>query len=185
MVIPYHSIHQKAVIDIANLTLGKAYLDAKSITEFYDKGCLGFVYQENLQVTGFAFALISNTESLITDYRLPEKFIPHMAIEKIALLKTMAIHPKFQKHGFGAAIMGALLLAAEKEKINTIYVVAWKSEQKINLGPLLLQFGFTEIISLVNFWREDSLAKKYACPACGGPPCTCDAVIFKKTSTLS
>ncbi len=116
---------------------------------------------------------------------LPEETLPKEKSKRIALFKTMAIDPLFQNQGYGTALTDARLKGIESMGIKTVFAIAWKTDQTINMFTILSKHGFQEVATLKNYWRADSLEKKYVCPACGGPPCTCDAVIFKKTSTLS
>ncbi len=185
MISPYTSLHQKSVMQIANLTLGEGYLSNQILFDFENSNALGFVALRNQEVVGFAFALILSLGKLKQIIGLPEETLPKEKSKRIALFKTMAIDPLFQNQGYGTALTDARLKGIESMGIKTVFAIAWKTDQTINMFTILSKHGFQEVATLKNYWRADSLEKKYVCPACGGPPCTCDAVIFKKTSTLS
>jgi GNAT superfamily N-acetyltransferase len=182
MILPYNPSFQKQVLDIADATLGQSYFTASEIQQLTTENALGLVAMNDENVSGFAFTLRLTTSQLIEKYHLQEVLIDKNSEQKSAMLKTIAIHPNHQKKGLGTALLKATLNALKEEKIQDLYVIAWKSGNTVNLASLLSEFNFKPMAAIPEYWYADSLEKKYVCPACGGPPCVCSALLYKNST---
>lgn len=56
---------------------------------------------------------------------------------------------------------------------------AWENGDNINIGSILKSLGYTESLTIPEYWLKESIESNYACPRCGSP-CKCSAVIFYK-----
>jgi ribosomal protein S18 acetylase RimI-like enzyme len=182
MLLPYNPSFQKQVLDIADATLGHSYFTASEIQQLTKENALGIVSITEEKVAGFAFTLRLTTMQIIEKYNLQDVLINKKSEQKSAMLKTIAIHPNHQKKGLGAALLKATMNALKEEKIQDLYVIAWKSGNTINLGSLLSGFNFNPMATIPDYWYADSLKKNYVCPACGGPPCVCSALLYKNST---
>ena len=70
----------------------------------------------------------------------------------------------------------------ESKNIHLITAFAWKSKEGFNMEGIFKKHNFPIVKTIENYWKLDSIEKKYGCPSCGDlPPCLCTAVIFSKT----
>jgi ribosomal protein S18 acetylase RimI-like enzyme len=106
-------------------------------------------------------------------------------MQKIAVIKTIAIHPNFQRKGYGTKLLQHIIHKIEIQKnACSIYYPAWKESACDGFCKLLINKGFKEVKEYKNYWSADSVQNNYSCVKCGNPPCNCTMVLFKKTLNI-
>jgi hypothetical protein len=51
-------------------------------------------------------------------------------------------------------------------------------------GELYERAGYTCLVQVPDFYREWSFETSTVCPACGEPPCTCEARVYLKPAAV-
>lgn len=91
-----------------------------------------------------------------------------------------AVSPEFQ--GMGVAkklfVMGNKWLM--KQGAEVILSAVWMKDGTSTFGELLVKQGFERLVFVKEYWKKDSLTRKFICPVCGEPPCECDAMVYAK-----
>lgn len=152
-----------SVLSIADTQLGNGYL----------KGVLKLSFDHFLWV-----AEERSTKSIVG-------FIFIILEEQKAVIKSVAIQENYQRKGIGTTLFN-IAFERLKDSVDKFEVIAWERSDsgEIPLEGLLLKFGFKEEVRKPQFWYDDSIRRRYICPACGAP-CQCTAVIFSIPSSYS
>lgn len=178
------------VIDIADRTLGPGYLTRDELAAFLDTeqgqpGHLGRIWTLVGEVAGFGSArllrkggLAEHLERLrpfLTKGRLLDELPAH---HRVGLLDQVIVEPEFQNRGVGSQQAEFLSWQLKEAGAKRLLATAWHHDGHTPLAGVLRRQGFTSILQVDNFWRQDSLLRGYRCQACGTPPCGCSAEIF-------
>lgn len=100
----------------------------------------------------------------------------------VLTLKTIAVHPLWQKRGVGTYLFDFWLNQIKAEPNTLIQIPLWKQSNGIAaLENLAVKMGFRYYKTELNYWYEDSLLKNYQCKFCGPPPCKCHLIWYTKT----
>ena len=147
-----------AIIEIANLQLGKDYLTSTLSEAFDNKGyLLKTAKLANCKIVGFYLLQFQKKE---------------------VLLQSIAIHTNYTKKGIATLMIKDAVEYVAKMNCKKIKIIAWKKEQGI-IG-ILNRLKFQQKEKISNYWKQDSQEKDYNCPTCGRPPCLCVVVVFLK-----
>ncbi len=168
----------KEIQNIADSAFGKDYFNLHSILEENNNNAFIHVAKSN-EITGFIYytVLYRNELDTITTQSFPLKNA--LQEEIYGLIKTEAVSPKHQKQGIGMKLFQEAISHLHKINIKVIYTVIWKQSPNIQaLEKLLMKNDFHLLLEITDYWKEDSLQKKYDCPVCGNP-CHCTALIFR------
>jgi ribosomal protein S18 acetylase RimI-like enzyme len=174
-----------AVIAISDRLLGKNYLTIDmlriSVSDNEDKH-FGYIAVKNNEVIGFCLHSVFTNEEFKKTVLIPEEEIPKAINYSpiIGLLQTIAVKKQYQKQGIGTALVKQCISDLEEKSTPVITAVGWRSTKGVNIEGVLLNLGFVKMKEVKDYWKEDSLEKKYKCHDCGDPPCTCEAVIYAK-----
>lgn len=177
--------HISQVLSIADDELGKKYLDVSEISTYIsepDKYICKVVFDESGAVLGFCINKILTTDELVEYLKLEQYQLPNYIkyAQKVGVIKTVAIKEKIQKHGIGYELLKCAYKDIVDSGVQGICSVAWKNGDKINIGSILLNFGFRQHYEIKNYWAKDSEEQQFSCPVCGDPPCKCSAVMYFK-----
>ena len=166
-----------AVIGIAEQQLGHAYLDSDVLLA---TGSLASCAAIDDKVVGFYIAKVVSVDEVYQRIRgLREKGLTYLEdAEKVGMVSSVATHPGYAGKGIASTLVRHCVAALERQAVNVIAAIAWKSDKGVHIGAVLAKQGFEEVMQLDDFWKEDSVSRHYTCPACGDPPCRCKAVIY-------
>lgn len=95
------------------------------------------------------------------------------------LITSIAVAPAARGRGVARALIQRGLRELAAHGAEHAYALAWEraDTRDCMLCGALTANGFHFALRLDNFWRRDSLAHGYACPACGHP-CRCAARVM-------
>ncbi|WP_430935402.1 hypothetical protein [Saccharicrinis sp. 156] len=168
------------ILEISDAELGKDYLDETFKDKITSDNTIFRVAESPANgLMGFCYSYISETEDVIKDLGINKLPKYSKISSKIAVLKTIAVKSGIQDKGIGSALMRDSLCLFENKNIESVYCLAWKNKQGINIGGLMKLYDFKLYEEIANFWTDGSKKNGYLCPECGNP-CECAAVIYTK-----
>ncbi|GBU21866.1 hypothetical protein R80B4_01768 [Fibrobacteres bacterium R8-0-B4] len=178
--------HIAQIAAISDRELGVGFLTYNDIMDkILDKDShICKVALMNKTVSGFCLSKIVN-QSEICDYlHVDQASLPEYVnrAEKIGVLKTIAVHSDFHRHGVGYALTLAAYNELIKRDIQAICSIAWKNGETINADGVLSAVGLRPHIEIKSYWEADGIKNNYNCSACGPPPCKCSAVLYFKAN---
>ena len=99
--------------------------------------------------------------------------------QKLAVLKSIVVDPKFQGYGVGTRLVEESTRHLKISGAEAFISIAWTSSKGTHIGGIYANLNFVQLDKVEKFWSKDSEANEYSCPECGTPPCQCSAVIYK------
>lgn len=85
--------------------------------------------------------------------------------------------PEFEHQGIAHQLVKQSIESVQS-KCDIILSICWNKSGVAPFGKILEAFNF-EVIKVFNeYWKQDSIDKKYLCAICGTPPCLCDATLY-------
>jgi len=170
-----------AVLSIAEKELGAAYIN---VDDLLAEGNIAVYASVEGNIVGFSTAKkISTSEVYEKIPQLRGKKLRQIeTAENIGLLASVATDLGWSGKGIGSALVEYCIKALEESGLNVIIMTGWKSGKGVHIGSVAKCHGFSQIMEIPEFWKEDSVENKYDCPHCGHPPCTCSAVVYVRHS---
>jgi ribosomal protein S18 acetylase RimI-like enzyme len=163
-------VHLDALLFISNSLFGENYYSATDIIRIDKEDILRLVMLED-QVVGFLIFRILSEKSV--------EYLSSNSENDILEVKSIGVHNAYQGKGLGSYIFSQVEIIARQNQINDCYCLAWKRNNKVAMHNIHINAGFTITSEIRNYWKIDSEAKGYDCPACGNP-CLCSAVLYHK-----
>lgn len=110
-----------------------------------------------------------------------------LAHERVGHLRYAAVDPAHRRQGIGGALMRAAESACRADGITAFYVIAWVRADSgaCEGGALYERAGYSCLAQIPDFYREWSFETSTVCPACGEPPCVCEARVYVKKNADS
>lgn len=176
-----------AAIQICNQELGNGYLTSEYVQSLIhnENACALKVENSTNELIGFGFCTILTNKELEASLHISQfQALPFNITNEpfIGITNTITIKNECKGVGIGTAIFKEFISFFETKNIHLIAAFAWKSKEGFNMEGIFKKHDFPIVKIIENYWKLDSLEKKYGCPACGDlPPCLCTAVIFSKT----
>ena len=170
-----------SITEIADIELGKNYFSSDLWSLAQNEHTIFHVAEDsNNGIIGFCYSFI------ISKNKIAKKIKTNNSPSQIentlsSVLKTIAVKEGFKRNGIGKLFTQKLINDLIERKIDSLYCVAWKSASATNIAELLHKFQFEILEEIPNYWTEESIEMKYACPECGDNGCYCSAVIYLKT----
>lgn len=173
--------HIDAVLALSDEQMGKGFLSKPTLLKHINQtNYFGQVVVENGQVLGFSLMEIVERVQLAKQLKSAEKwFLAYFAAyEQLGYRSLTAVAANAQGQGVGSCLVRAGLKMLS-EKVSVVVCEAWQSKQpSANRSNVFLDNGYKALKVCPNFWKAESLQKKYTCSSCGQPPCQCTAVIY-------
>lgn len=168
-------------LTIANSQLGDGYIKACDLQR--DRS-ISLVAKISDVVVGFCFGTIITESELYA--KLPQLKLQNVnAFDSdafVGLVNSIAVDAWSKKLGVGHELMAKCLADMTELHIDVVFMIGWRSNEGVNIRSLANRNGFSELLEMPHYWRDDSLNHQYQCPTCGAPPCNCSAVLFVKDS---
>ena len=170
------------ILLLANLAFGKSYLTRATLNS-YDKSenIQIIVSGKNEEVLGFSVVMVLR----------PEEFSKYLFLnvesstdqEWQGYRKMTIVNQEYQGKGIGSELIrkGEAFI---QTKSKTVFSSIWCNGKEAKMTNLLDKNGYQFIEKRANYWKSDSLEKRYNCAICVAPPCKCAALIYKKNLTL-
>lgn len=166
-------------------SLGEGYYNTEQLQSYIANEKFSYVALEHDTIIGvilndiLSLQVFSESLSVKTS-TLSRTTHPHT---KIGLLNVLVVKESFQRKGIGKMLLEVSLQEMKERHVHHMFAEAWKTTSGVvNIKKLLVSLGFTEIIEIQDFWKEDSIKEGFSCSFCGFP-CICSAVIFRKELT--
>lgn len=176
--------HITEIILLADDELGVGFLTKKNIINYLKcKNTFCIAAWSNGNLVGFSIIKILSSKKFIAKNVLSQKsiFLKVLKSEQsIAYRMHTVVKKNFQKKG----IATALIHYAEQniyKNVDLILSVAWVKNKQCLMEKTLIRNNFKKVCELNNYWRTDSIKKKYICSECKKIPCNCNAILFLKT----
>lgn len=170
------------ILEIANKELGKDYINYAELQNYISTpNKIGLVGKLEDKVIGFSLAEIIDPKDLsniiLTDH---DWFLNYFSkFNKLGYMKHTVVNSPYKKRGAGT-LLNKKITDYLSLKSDVIFGTAWNSKGKVDMENIFKKEGFKPIKTIFNYWEKDSIIKKYTCPTCGNPPCTCSTVVFVK-----
>ena len=150
------------------------YLEAKT----KEPSCFVVAAFQDLELIGVAVAqLLSNN-----DYYQPFSplIVDHLYQKRVGSLSTSCVREDVQGKGVGSELMRVRLEWLRSKTCNSFVGISWVSGKPHTSNRVFEKFGFKKVNEVKNFFYQASLDHPFVCPACGGPPCICSAIMYLK-----
>lgn len=179
-IIPFRPEHKTHVLSIAEKEVGKNFIHAGYLDFFLTNAdTAGIVAIYESAIVGFSFFQWCKPSELhkyiFTEKEWLEKIFLNIPI--VGYRNLIAVKKEFQNKGIGSALVDQSMKELRK-KSDVITSVVWKPKELKDIGGLLENHNLNAVKIIPDYWKEDSLRRKYECAVCGTPPCTCTAEIY-------
>jgi len=173
---PIETSDFKSITIISDLCFGANYLTISKLKKLLKKNGAFNKIEINNKIIGFCLAQIMQPNEKNLDFEVADS-----QTDKIAVIKTMAIHPNFQRKGFGTLMLKhAVKQIHSITNLSSIYYASWIESKSEGFCKSVKDEGFSEFKLYKNFWLNDSLQNNYTCIVCGNPPCNCSMRLYRK-----
>ncbi len=180
---PIQSAHYADYVTLIGKQLGEGYLTEADFIEIAEDNqaiCFEAINEQN-EVVGILTAVIRSRQDALNLLKISSENLPSYATqsEYIGIFKTIAISEKNRGVGIGSALTEALMNAFYQNGVSTVACIAWQYGKTENIRGVMQRFGFQCVKSIPDYWKDDP--HPFICPACGSPPCRCQANIYFKS----
>ncbi len=169
----------EAVLKISDDEMGPGYMDAEDVQGYIDDPKTQIITIKNgNHAIGVGIAFTTGKRDLENEKSL-NLLTNHFAdVDKIGAVKTIMVDRNYQHKGVGTLLVKHCLDFLKADGAQACYAVALKMLGTVNIAKVLDRFGFTPLKEIKDFWAFKSIEWDFICPACGEPPCRCDAIIY-------
>ena len=161
---------------ISDACFGLNYITTELLSSMLaEPGIFNKIELEN-NLIGFCLVQITSGKVKDFEFEIPEI----VKEEEIAIVKTIAIHPNYQRKGFGTQLLKQVVQQINSQPtISSVYYPSWIESESDGFSKTVKNEGFKEIKLYQNFWLNDSLKHNYTCIRCGNPPCKCSMQLYR------
>lgn len=133
-----------------------------------------FIGQEVISV-GVAQVLHDLKYYIVFDENIEEKLKNNV----VGSFSTLCVREDYQGKGLGQRMSHVRLNWLKDKGCEVILGISWVSGKEHNSSRVFEKLGFGMVKLVDNFFYESSLQNPFNCPACGSPPCTCAAMLYR------
>jgi GNAT superfamily N-acetyltransferase len=175
------------VVSLLGEALGECYVDLATVQEAItaDSGstCLVAVDRESRLLGAVTYYLVGK-ESIcrflpIGQEEVTERLRLLWCNHSVGLLRSIAVASSYRGRGVATQLTEAGLKWCATEGATAMLAFAWDPPSGSQFVGVLKHSGFGPVMSIDNYWTNDSEAKRYECPACGAV-CHCAAVVYSR-----
>lgn len=115
------------------------------------------------------------------DFFLPfEPRLPEILKDKTTgLFTTLCVREDLQGQGIGQQLSTTRLQWLKEKNCDVILGLSWVSGQRHTSKWVFEKFGFYAVKQIDDFYAQQFATRPFICPACGDPPCTCPAILYR------
>lgn len=95
------------------------------------------------------------------------------------VIKSVAVHPDFRHHGLGTKLTIEAMARLKRMSTKIFAALSWDSGKPDSSPKMFEKLGYKNVLTVKEYWKQDSEEKQYACPNCGNP-CHCTAIFYIK-----
>lgn len=163
--------------ELCGLRFGSGYVDEVDFARWMEHPDLVQIALVDGEFAGVAVLLPASGKEIAGKMGMAQREVQNITGGRPAVIyKSIALWPKYEKHGIGRSIVLDGLRRAEARGYCAVFIAAWMYNGIIPAQRMLHSLGFTELYRRSMLWYGD---EKYRCAACGGR-CVCDGMIYYK-----
>jgi len=169
------------LLTISDKQFGDGYLKRDDLFSYLnDDSKIGIVYLNDNQVSGFSFSHIYSKETVHQLDLEGQHWFKEAYINKcpIGVIKSIAVDQSASGKGIGTHLAQVSIEELNKHT-DCIISPCWQQGEHTPFANLLEKLDFNLVKTFEDFWKEDSLQKKYPCKICGAPPCLCKMLLYQ------
>lgn len=169
------------LLNIADKLFGRGYLSKSELQSYIDdNNKTGFVARTNDTITGFQLMLTCDLDEMMSLVLCEQDWFKEQFSNKlpIGVIKTIAVSDEFKNQGIGTALTMKSIEMLRKSS-SCMISICWDQKDDTVFSRMLEKCGMKLTRRIAEYWREDSLKRKYKCKSCGLPPCMCNALIYQ------
>jgi len=165
-----------AIKDISDHVFGSNYITLNQLNSILAIKNIQFKITLNSKLIGFCLTSMQDAKDIA------EIFPGIITLsENIALIKTIAIHPEYQRKNFGSLLLKKVIKSIKQQNVSSeIYYPSWVEPKSEAFTKLLKNEGFIEYKTFLKYWHQISMISNFGCVKCGNPPCSCSMKLFVK-----
>jgi len=166
---------------IADNRFGSSYLTRRELQSYLaNNNKIGFVAKTNQTITGFSLIQICDLNEIMSLVLCEHDWFKEQFASKypIGVIKTLSVSEEFKNCGIGTALTNKSIKTLEKAS-GCLMSICWEHEKDTPFAKILEKLGMTLRRRISDYWKEDSLKKKYQCNCCGSPPCRCNVLVYQ------
>lgn len=178
--------HWEAFIDLFDRYLGTGYLTGEEVRSLLAENTLSAAYialtgKVPVRCIGGAIVYVLSQH----EWKHYSHYVPGIETTdlhekaKVALLKALVVDKDFRKQGIGRALVNRVLKQCRQWGCSAVLAISWlPSNGQDSSMPLFKSAGFEVLSIKKHYWQHSSRVQQYRCPACGEPPCYCNAAFM-------
>lgn len=132
---------------------------------------------ENEKLIGLGVAVILHD----FEFYLPfdSNIVSELENKVVGSFSTLCLHESYQGKGIGQKISHCRMEWLKSHHCEVVLGISWVSGLSHTSNRVFEKFGFKAVKQLDDFFYGPSLKNPFVCPACGDPPCTCPAILYR------
>lgn len=173
--------------EIYDISLGQNYIPREELLRYASNPTqfilIGATVNQILLGVMLAYPLdketISKYERDFEAYNLQAPFSDF----KIGLIKSVAVRPEYRHRGIGTELTVESMVRLKNMSCDFFLAVSWVSNRPDSSQGMFEKLGFENILSIPDYWTQESIKEGYLCPNCGNP-CHCTANFYFRKADL-
>ncbi len=171
----------KQASTIYDISLGQGYISPEDLMRYVSNPdsfiLLGAVINQTLIGVMLAYPLDQETSRKYT-YTFQEHNLPiPLSDFKIGLIKSVSVRPEYRHRGIGTQLTIESMVRLKSMPCDFFLAVSWVSNKPDSSQKMFEKLGFKNILSINDYWTQESIKEGYLCPNCGNP-CHCTAIFY-------
>lgn len=173
---------QKALA-IYDQSLGQDYITPDDFIKYIKNKekyiVIGATLQNNLVGVMVAYTMGIEETQEYNDILRKHKGPLTLESYKVGVIKSVAVEKQHRHRGIGTQLTRESIRSLQMKECNALFAISWVSNKPYSSQPMFESLGFRNILTIPNYWTEDSIKEGYLCPNCGNP-CRCAAIFYFK-----
>lgn len=177
----FDSLLLQQASEIYDVSLGQKYIPLEDLLRYAANPeqfiLIGSVFDQALLGVMLAYPLDEDTAEEYS-HTLREHNIPiQLQDYNVGLIKSVAVRPGYRHRGIGTKLTLKSMARLKEMSCDFFLAVSWVSNRPDSSQKMFENLGFRNILSVPDYWTQDSIEKAYQCPNCGNP-CHCNAIFY-------
>jgi GNAT superfamily N-acetyltransferase len=97
----------------------------------------------------------------------------------VGSFSTLCVHESLRGQGIGQKISQMRLDWLKDRGCEVVLGISWVSGLAHTSNRVFEKLNFKAVKRVENFFYQSSIDSPFVCPGCGGPPCTCPAILYR------
>jgi GNAT superfamily N-acetyltransferase len=104
-----------------------------------------------------------------------------LSTKRVGSFSTLAINESNQGQGLGQRLSMLRLDWLKDQGCQVVVGVSWVSGLSHTSNRVFEKMGFSAVKKVDHFYKESSIKHPFECPGCFKAPCTCSAILYRRT----